>query len=282
MHTQSRAEQAGAARLSKIRTFSNCRDSGPNLPMTTQELFTSETAYPTYSEDMSCPSTVPLELATAKRHSVPLHLPIASSAYRLIKPTIEFVLIMLALPFLLPLCLCIAVLVGASSRGPVFYRHRRLGQFQRPIFVWKFRTMYQDGDRVLEQYLDANAEARQEWLTNRKLKWDPRITPIGRILRSTSLDEIPQLLNVLCGEMSIVGPRPIVHEEMSKYGMYLQMFSYAVPGITGLWQVSGRCDLSYEERVQLDVHYVTRWNLWMETKILLKTLFVMIHREGAY
>jgi undecaprenyl-phosphate galactose phosphotransferase len=133
-----------------------------------------------------------------------------------------------------------------------------------------------------EQHLSTNPEARREWAETHKLRNDPRVTPVGRFLRKTSLDEIPQLINVLAGEMSIVGPRPIVEKEKVKYGMYLQVFSYAMPGITGLWQVSGRCDVSYEERVLLDVHYVNRWSLWMELKIILKTVFVMVHREGAY
>ncbi|GGH03560.1 sugar transferase [Silvibacterium dinghuense] len=247
--------------------------------MATPELFNSEVGYP---EDAQRSDVVYPEFAAVQPLAVPANLPIASFAYRFIKPAIELTIIFLTLPILLPLSLLIAFAICATSRGSALYRHRRLGQFQKPIYVWKFRTMYQDSDRLLEQYLSTDAEARREWSECHKLKRDPRITPIGHLLRSTSLDEIPQLLNVLAGEMSIVGPRPIVDKEKSKYGMYLQMFSYALPGITGLWQVSGRCDLSYEKRVQLDVKYVTRWNLWMEVKILLKTVFVMIHREGAY
>ncbi|MFT4114936.1 sugar transferase [Silvibacterium sp.] len=247
--------------------------------MATPELFNSEVGYP---EDSQRTSVAYPEFAVAQPTAVPANLPIATFAYRVVKPAFDLALIFFALPILLPLGLLIALVICATSRGSALYRHRRLGQFQNPIYVWKFRTMYKDSDRLLEHYLSTDAEARREWSETHKLKSDPRITPIGRFLRSTSLDEIPQLLNVLAGEMSIVGPRPIVDKEKSKYGIYLQMFSYAVPGITGLWQTSGRCDLSYNQRVQLDMRYVTRWSLWMELKIVLKTIFVMIHREGAY
>ena len=142
--------------------------------------------------------------------------------------------------------------------------------------------MYKDSDQLLEQHLSTNPDARREWSDTHKLRNDPRVTPIGKFLRKTSLDEIPQLINVLAGEMSIVGPRPIVDKEKAKYGIYFQMYTYALPGITGLWQVSGRCDVTYEERVLLDVRYINHWSLWMELKILLKTVFVMVHREGAY
>jgi undecaprenyl-phosphate galactose phosphotransferase len=164
----------------------------------------------------------------------------------------------------------------------VLYRHRRIGQYQKPLDVWKFRTMYENSDTLLDEHLSANGEAREEWVRTQKLRDDPRVTPIGRLLRKTSLDEIPQLLNVLAGDMSLVGPRPIVDEERAKYGQYFRTYTYALPGITGLWQVSGRCDVDYAERVQMDVQYVEQWSLWMELKILLKTFKVILHSRGAY
>jgi exopolysaccharide production protein ExoY len=214
--------------------------------------------------------------------NIPLNLPIASFSYRALKPLLDILLVFLLSPILIPLGLLLAAAIRLSSPGPALYRHRRIGQFQQPLYVWKFRTMYEGSDHLLEQHLSADPEARREWADTHKLRNDPRVTPVGRFLRRTSLDEIPQLINVLAGEMSVIGPRPIVDKEVAKYGMYYRLFSYALPGITGLWQVSGRCDLTYSERVMLDVRYINEWNLWMELKILVKTLFVMIHREGAY
>jgi undecaprenyl-phosphate galactose phosphotransferase len=209
-------------------------------------------------------------------------LPIASFRYRVLKPLLDLMIVLVSLPVALPLGVLVAALVAVTSRGAILYRHRRIGQFQQPVLVWKFRTMYENSDQVLEQYLSSNPEAREEWTQAQKLRMDPRVTPLGRLLRKTSLDEIPQLLNVLAGDMSIVGPRPIVDEERAKYGKYFRTYSHALPGITGLWQVSGRCDVDYRKRVQLDVQYVEQWSLWMETKILLKTVLVILHSRGAY
>ena len=246
--------------------------------MATPEFFNTEIPY---REEHVHPSDF-AGVQERQTRSIPANLPIASFNYRAIKPLVDLIIVFLALPIVLPLSLVVAALIRATSKGAALYRHRRIGQFHQPLYVWKFRTMYEDSDQLLEQYLSTNADARREWSDTHKLRNDPRVTPVGKFLRKTSLDEIPQLINVLAGEMSIVGPRPIVDKEKAKYGMYFQVFSYAMPGITGLWQVSGRCDVSYEERVLLDVHYVNRWSLWMELKILLKTVFVMVHREGAY
>ena len=209
-------------------------------------------------------------------------LPVASFQYNMLKPVLDLVLVLLALPIALPLGLLVACAVRLTSNGSVLYRHRRIGQYQKPLDVWKFRTMYEDSDTLLDEYLSANGEAREEWVRTQKLRDDPRVTPIGKLLRKTSLDEIPQLLNVLAGDMSLVGPRPIVDEERAKYGQYFRTYTYALPGITGLWQVSGRCDVDYSERVQMDVQYVEQWSLWMELKILLKTFKVILHSKGAY
>lgn len=222
----------------------------------------------------------------ANAYGLPLvpdgNLPIASFRYRVIKPLLDLLIVFLVLPVALPLGLILTALVKLTSRGSALYRHRRIGQYHQPVYVWKFRTMYEDSDHVLEMHLNAHPEAREEWAHSHKLKDDPRITPVGRLLRKTSLDEIPQLLNVLAGEMSIVGPRPIVNEERVKYGSFFRTYCYALPGITGLWQVSGRNNIGYAERVQIDVRYVEEWSLRMELRILFKTLFVIFHREGAY
>jgi exopolysaccharide production protein ExoY len=209
-------------------------------------------------------------------------LPIASFRYRVLKPLLDLMIVFFVLPVALPMGLFVAALIRLTSKGSVLYRHRRIGQSQQPLLVWKFRTMYENGDQLLERYLSENPDAREEWARSQKLRVDPRVTPVGRLLRKTSLDEIPQLLNVLAGDMSIVGPRPIVDEERAKYGKHFRTYSHALPGITGLWQVSGRCDVDYSKRVQMDVQYVQRWSLWMEAKILLKTAFVILHRKGAY
>jgi lipopolysaccharide/colanic/teichoic acid biosynthesis glycosyltransferase len=247
--------------------------------MATPEFFNSEISY---RDEHILPGDFATGAREPQSRNIPPNLPIASFTYRAIKPLADLIIVFLTLPILLPLGLVIAAIIRASSDGSALYRHRRIGQFQQPLYVWKFRTMYKDSDQLLEQCLSESPAARREWSETHKLRNDPRVTPIGRFLRKTSLDEIPQLINVLAGEMSIVGPRPIVDMEKAKYGMYLQMYSYAMPGITGLWQVSGRCDVSYQERVLLDVRYVKQWSLWMELKIILKTVFVMMHREGAY
>jgi exopolysaccharide production protein ExoY len=246
--------------------------------MATPELFTTDIVY---DQEIAGSSVFPGSYQDASP-SIPGNLPIASLRYRACKPLMDLLIVLLSLPVILPLGILVAAIIRLTSPGPVLFRHRRIGQFQKPIYVWKFRTMYEDSEILLERHLSSSAEACQEWSEAHKLRRDPRVTAIGRLLRKTSLDEIPQLLNVLAGEMSIVGPRPIVEMERPKYGLYFQLYSYAVPGITGLWQVSGRCDTTYTERVLLDARYVSQWSLWMEMKILLKTVFVMLQREGAY
>lgn len=245
--------------------------------MATPEIFTSEIPY----REEHFRAAAFHEAVSVEAFGHP-GLPIASFQYRVIKPVLDLALVFLTLPIALPLGFTLAALIRLTSKGSVLYRHRRIGQFQQPLHVWKFRTMYENSDEVLEEHLSNNPEAREEWLRTHKLRDDPRVTPVGRMLRKTSMDEIPQILNVLAGDMSIIGPRPIVDEERPKYGRYFPTYTYALPGITGLWQVSGRCDVNYPERVQLDVQYVEQWSLWMEMKILFKTVFVILHSKGAY
>ena len=247
--------------------------------MATPEIFTSDISY---ESDRFRAGGFAEQVKAEAVEAIHSDLPIASFRYRVVKPVLDLTIVFLALPIALPLGLIVAALIRLTSRGSVLYRHRRIGQFQRPLYVWKFRTMYKNSDHLLERHLSSSAEAREEWSRAQKLRDDPRVTPIGRLLRKTSLDEIPQLLNVLAGDMSIVGPRPIVDEERVKYGEYFRTYAHALPGITGLWQVSGRCDVDYPERVQMDVRYVEEWSLWMEIKILAKTAFVILHSKGAY
>lgn len=181
-----------------------------------------------------------------------------------------------------PLLLIIALLIKLDSKGPVVYRARRIGYKGRDIDVYKFRTMFEDADKKLEELLDSSEELRREFNDNFKLKDDPRITRAGRFLRKTSLDELPQIFNVLMGQMNLVGPRPIVREEVEKYGQAFYELVKVKPGISGLWQISGRNDVEYEKRVQLDLFYIKNWSLWMDIMILLRTFIVVIQGRGAY
>ena len=175
----------------------------------------------------------------------------------------------------------LALMIKLSSRGPVFYRAKRLGKKGKTIYVLKFRTMDSDADEKLEQMLAENPELQDEWKKNFKLENDPRITKIGHFLRKTSLDELPQFINVLKGEMSLIGPRPIVEKEVTYYGEDYATFSSVKPGITGLWQVSGRSDIDYEDRVALDVYYVNNWSIWMDLYIFIATFNAVLFRRGA-
>lgn len=181
-------------------------------------------------------------------------------------------------PFILALCLWIYAKDGTS---PVFGQ-KRYGKHGRVFRCYKLRTMVPDAAARLAELLRTDAEAAHEWAMDHKLRNDPRITPLGRFLRKTSLDELPQLINVIRGDMSIVGPRPIVHDEIEKYGVWFAYYTQTRPGITGLWQVSGRNDVSYANRVELDARYVREWSIWGDFAIMLRTLPLIISRNGAY
>lgn len=180
-----------------------------------------------------------------------------------------------------PVLLWIAAKVMSSGR-PIFYGHKRVGQNGKHFLCYKFRTMAVNADVLLKELLERDPEARAEWDRDFKLKNDPRITSIGHFLRKTSLDELPQLWNVLKGEMSLVGPRPVVDAELERYGNQIDYYLEAKPGVTGLWQVSGRNDVSYETRVYLDAWYVKNWSLFNDIVILLKTVKVIFKKDGAY
>lgn len=201
---------------------------------------------------------------------------------QIVKRALDFGLVVAASFVAVPLMLMIGATIKLTSPGPIFYSQRRVGRNGNHFFAWKLRTMVVNADETLEQYLQTHPELREEWERDHKLKNDPRVTSIGHVLRKTSLDELPQLWNVFCGEMSLVGPRPIVDAEIKKYGEAYRCYSKVLPGITGLWQVSGRNNTTYEERVAFDDYYVRHWSLWMDTYILLKTVRVVLLREGAY
>ena len=183
----------------------------------------------------------------------------------------------------LPLCIVAAIWIKLRSPGPVFYSQERIGRKGAPFRAMKFRTMVVNADQVLEEQLAAHPELRAEWERDRKLRDDPRIIPgIGHFLRRTSLDELPQLWNVLRGEMSLVGPRPIVADEISRYGNWYALYRRVRPGLSGLWQVSGRNGTSYDDRIRLDAYYVMNWSPWLDAYILLRTPRTILRREGAF
>ncbi|MBV8095886.1 MAG: undecaprenyl-phosphate galactose phosphotransferase WbaP [Acetobacteraceae bacterium] len=199
---------------------------------------------------------------------------------RFIKSVFDQILAAAALVLLAPLFLVLAWMIR-SDGGPALFGHTRIGANGQKFRCLKFRTMVPDADAALQRILSTDPRARAEWHSAHKLRDDPRITRIGMFLRQTSLDELPQLLNVLRGEMSLVGPRPIVDAEIPRYGDNIAYYYEAKPGITGLWQVSGRSNTSYEDRVKLDVWYVRNWTLWHDIAILLKTIPAVLLKKGA-
>ena len=186
-----------------------------------------------------------------------------------------------ALIALAPLMLGVALIIWASSNGPILYGHQRVGFGGRTFKCWKFRSMVVDGDTVLERHLRGNVEAQREWATDRKLRDDPRVTPIGAVIRMLSIDELPQLFNILMGDMSVVGPRPVVAAELRLYNASAGHYLRTRPGLTGMWQVSGRSDLSYRKRVQLDRYYVMRWNIFADMSIILRTIPAVLKSRGS-
>lgn len=201
---------------------------------------------------------------------------------QLAKRTIDLASSTLLTLFLLPLMAIISLLIVIESGFPVFYFQKRLGYGGRTFHMWKFRTMVQNSKAVLDHCLASNSEQRKEWAEYHKLRNDPRITRVGRMLRKTSLDELPQLWNVIKGEMSLVGPRPIVDAEVAKYQAAYSIYVKTTPGLTGLWQVSGRNRTTYAERVAYDTYYVRNWSVWMDIYLLAKTVGAVLTGDGAY
>ncbi|RCS25654.1 sugar transferase [Phyllobacterium salinisoli] len=199
-----------------------------------------------------------------------------------LKRTFDVIGATAGLILLSPLFLLVALLVKFSDGGSVFYGHRRIGRDGNPFFCMKFRTMVRDGDAVLLAHFAANPEARAEWQATRKLQKDPRVTNVGAVLRKLSLDELPQLVNVLRGEMSLVGPRPVVKDEIDLYGTAAVYYFKSRPGLTGVWQISGRNDVSYDDRIAFDRHYVENWSFQKDILIILKTIPAVCASRGSY
>jgi Undecaprenyl-phosphate galactose phosphotransferase WbaP len=200
----------------------------------------------------------------------------------MIKRAADLILTLPGLIALSPLFLFIAIAIKLTSRGPVFYGHTRHGRDGKTFKALKFRTMFQNGESILMEHFQKYPQELAAWQCDHKLKRDPRVTAVGRWLRRYSLDELPQLCNVLLGQMSLVGPRPIVTAEVLKYGRGYGLYSRVRPGITGLWQVSGRNNTTYPERVAFDEYYVRNWSIWLDTYILVRTVRAVFEAEGAY
>ncbi|WP_425058560.1 UDP-glucose:undecaprenyl-phosphate glucose-1-phosphate transferase [Sporomusa carbonis] len=201
---------------------------------------------------------------------------------RIFKYCFDMILTICGTIIAFPILVIIALAIYIDSPGPVIFAHKRVGANGKIFPCYKFRTMVVNAAEVLEQYLTSNPDARQEWEENFKLKNDPRVTRIGKWLRKTSLDELPQIINVLRGEMSLVGPRPIIEQEIGKYGEFINDYYLVRPGITGYWQVSGRSDVDYDERVQMDSWYVRSWSVWLDLVILARTVKIVFSCKGAY
>ena len=202
----------------------------------------------------------------------------------LAKRLFDVIFSLLILILFFPVYLLLALLIALSSSGPIFYVQKRVGKNYKPFVCIKFRTMVSNADEILMEMMETSSQLRQEFEDNFKLKQDPRITRIGRFLRLTSLDEFPQFWNVLKGDMSVVGPRPLVAEELPKYGCHIEKILTIRPGITGLWQVSGRNDIPYPRRVQIDLYYANFHNFWLDLWVIVKTIGVVIvpKKNGAY
>ena len=231
-------------------------------------------------------STVPLAHHTAHHHELhgaeqPEHHLSLRQPGDLAKRLLDVVGSLLLALLLSPLLLVVALAL-ARDRGPILYSHSRTGRHGRSFGCLKFRTMVPNAEQALRDLLHKNPDLQREWMRDQKLRDDPRVTAIGRFLRRTSLDDLPQLWNVLKGDMSLVGPRPVVREEWQRYGRRLTTFLAAKPGVTGLWQVMGRSDACYRRRVALDSYYVRKRSLLMDVFILLRTVKVVLGGRGAY
>lgn len=201
--------------------------------------------------------------------------------YFRIKRFLDVIFSLIAIVLLSPIFLIIAILIKMNDSGPVFYIHKRVGQYGQELNVYKFRSMTTRFRSFKEFYETLDDNQKKEWDQNYKLENDPRITKIGYVLRKTSLDELPQLLNILQGNMTFIGPRPITQEELNKFGKCQEKYLSIKPGLTGYWAVNGRSSTTYEERIQLELYYVDHCSLWLDIKIFFKTIFAVVKRDGA-
>jgi Undecaprenyl-phosphate galactose phosphotransferase WbaP len=241
-----------------------------------------------FSEVMVVPNEMLLQSAPSEIEQVGSIL-VMKYRYNLLRPVsiftkqaLEVVFTTLLLVLLAPTLAVVAAIVRLSSQGPVVFRQKRIGRGARIFTCFKFRTMYVDAEQRLESILAGNAAVRAEWEQYARITDDPRVTPVGRFLRRFSIDEFPQLWNVMRGEMALVGPRPYLPSEMDRVGSHMDAISRVRPGMTGLWQVSGRAALPFHERMVLDEYYIRNWSLWMDFLICLRTLKAVVSGRGAY
>lgn len=198
--------------------------------------------------------------------------------YSITKRGLDIILSTIALIVLSPLFLLIGIIIKIDSKGPVLFAHKRIGKNGKMIKIYKFRTMFENAEDMIKSFTE---EQLKEFQENYKLKQDHRITKVGKFLRKTSLDELPQIVNILKGELSIVGPRPVVENELEKYGPNRNKFLSVIPGLTGYWQANGRSTTTYEERIKMELFYVDNRSLWLDIKIFFKTIISVIKKEGA-
>ena len=196
----------------------------------------------------------------------------------IIKNIFDFLCALFGLIILLPVLFAISVAIKITSKGPVLFKHKRKGLYNKEFYLYKFRTMVQGAEKLMDSFSEAQ---KNEFRENFKLKTDPRVTPIGKFLRKTSLDELPQLINIIKGEISLVGPRPVVEDELSKYGDNIRELLSIKPGLTGMWQANGRSNTTYEERVKMDITYIRNMSLVLDIKIILRTFKKVFKCEGA-
>lgn len=203
---------------------------------------------------------------------------IKGKIYSGFKRIVDVVLGCIGLVLLSPVFLILAICIKIDSKGPVIFSHKRIGKNGKEFNMYKFRSMYENAEEMIENF---NEEQKREWQENFKLENDPRITKMGNFLRRTSLDELPQIVNIIKGDLSIIGPRPIVDEELEKYGKNKKKFLSITPGLTGYWQANGRSNTTYEERMQMELYYIDNQSLWLDIKIFFKTIISVIKKEGA-
>lgn len=201
-----------------------------------------------------------------------------NNTYLAVKRGIDVFLSSIALIILLPVFAIIALAIKLESKGPIFFKHTRIGKEGKIIKIYKFRSMVQNAEELIKKF---TPEQMKEYKENYKLADDPRITKVGKFLRKTSLDELPQLINIIKGDLSIIGPRPVVQEELEKYGTNTQKFLSVTPGLTGYWAANGRSDTTYEERMQMELYYIDNLSFKMDVKVFFKTIEAVIKREGA-
>lgn len=219
-----------------------------------------------------------------EEQAVVLHVQnnLARKSNRIMKRIFDIVVTICGGIFILPFMLIIAAIIYLDSGGPIIYKQKRIGKNGKEFSFYKFRSMVKNADTILEEYLNTHEKEKNEWQKNFKLKNDPRVTKIGRIIRKTSIDELPQLWNVLMGDMSLVGPRPLLPNELERYSSYIEDYKLVLPGLTGVWQVSGRSDTTFEQRAIMDSWYIHNWSVWIDIVYLLKTILVVVKSKGAY